>query len=207
MRCSMLIRVSVPEPPVACAPAMARLAVTPVAGDAVGPGDGVGAGATVEDVVAGAGVEEVVEVVAGEVGGAGGEDARVLDVGPEGVAEPRVKTRSAAARRAGIGFGDDVADVVDVVEVAAVAADHGVGAAAAVEGVVAGAAAQRCWRCRCRSAVVVRRAGEVLEVEHGVGTRTAGRPAGATVARLTVTPAVAVTATPRRPCRYRRHRR
>jgi hypothetical protein len=29
MRFSMLIRVSVPEPPVACAPAVARLTVTP----------------------------------------------------------------------------------------------------------------------------------------------------------------------------------
>jgi hypothetical protein len=32
-----------------------------------------------------AGVEEVVEGVAGEVGGAAGEDAAVLDVGAEGV--------------------------------------------------------------------------------------------------------------------------
>jgi hypothetical protein len=47
--------------------------------------DGVGAGAAVEHVVAGAGVEDVVQGVAGEVGGAGGEDAAVLDVGGEGV--------------------------------------------------------------------------------------------------------------------------
>jgi hypothetical protein len=84
MRFSMPVRVSLPEPPVACAPE-GEADADAAAADAVEVADGVVAAGTVEEVVAAAGVEEVVEGVAGEVGGAGGEDAAVLDVGAEGV--------------------------------------------------------------------------------------------------------------------------
>jgi hypothetical protein len=75
----------------------------------------------VEDVVAGAGVEHVVEAVAGEVGGAGAEDAAVLDVCAEGVAaQIAVDQVGAAGARGGVGFADEVAHVPDVVGVRAV---------------------------------------------------------------------------------------
>jgi hypothetical protein len=82
----MLRSVSLPEPPVACA-VLDRQADGDAggAGQAVGVGDGVGAAAAVEDVVAGTGVEDVVERVAGEVGGSRRENAAVLDVGRQGV--------------------------------------------------------------------------------------------------------------------------
>jgi hypothetical protein len=83
----MLVSVSLPEPPVACAvPHRQTDGDAAGAGQAVGVGDGIDAGAAVEHVVAGAGVEDVVERVAGEVGGHRRQDAAVLDVGGQGVA-------------------------------------------------------------------------------------------------------------------------
>jgi hypothetical protein len=65
----MLVSVSLPEPPVACAvPHRQTDGDAGGAGQAVGVGDGIDAAAAVEDVVAGAGVEDVVERVAGQVG-------------------------------------------------------------------------------------------------------------------------------------------
>ena len=70
-------------------------------------------------------------------------EVEVLDFGAERVVD--VGLRPGRCRRSAIArcFGHHVADIVDEVDVVAVAADHGVGAKAAIQRVVAAKAAQR----------------------------------------------------------------
>ena len=111
-----------------------------------GVNGGVQPGAAVERVVAAVAGDDVVEPVAGAVDVAAAGQGEVLDIGGERVADRRPHRVDAFAD----GFRDDVADVVDDIGVVAEAADHAVGAGAAVERVVAGAAGERrCCRC-CR---------------------------------------------------------
>ena len=100
---------------------------------------GVGAGATIEGVVAAVAGEDVGVTVAGavEVGGPG--QGEVVDIGAEREAHRRLHEVGAFA---GI-FGHHVADVVDQIGVVAGTPLHGVGARAAVEDIVAAAAGER----------------------------------------------------------------
>jgi hypothetical protein len=126
-------------------------------GHPVGVGNGVDAGAAVEDVVADAGVEHVVEGVAGEVGGTVAKEAAVLDVGPQGVAAQSAVYRvGAAGAGGGVGFADEVAQIPDVVGIRAVAAGHRVDPCAAIEDVGCAVAGE---------AVGVGGSGEVLDAE------------------------------------------
>jgi hypothetical protein len=141
IRFSMLISVSEPEPPVACAPAVARLTVTPERGKGVG--DGVVAGCAIDDVVAVTGVKRVVERVAGAVARAGEHQAQAFDVGGQGVGrEVAVDDVVAAGGEAAVAFADQIAGVVDGIGVGAVAAEHRVGARGSVQKIRPGAAVE-----------------------------------------------------------------
>ena len=100
---------------------------------------GVVARAAAEHVVAGTGEEHVVQAVAVGIGRAGGEEAQVLDVGRHHMAAQHAHLVGAAAH----GLDDHVAGVVEGVDVVAQPAHHRIGAAAAVQGVVAVATVQR----------------------------------------------------------------
>ncbi|MNC19425.1 hypothetical protein D3C75_673580 [compost metagenome] len=100
----------------------------------IGIGQGVDTGAAIEDVVAGPGVDDVVEAVTGAVGNAGCQQAQVLDVVTQGVGpKEAVDAIGAAGAGRGIGFADDIAGIVDVVAVGAIAADQTVGTGGAIE--------------------------------------------------------------------------
>ena len=121
---------------------------------------GVAAGATVQQVDAGAGEQHVVERIAVAVGVAAGDDAQVLDVGREHIAAQGPDFVDAA----GGGF-DDGAAAVDDVDVVAVAAAHRVVAQAAVDHVGVGVAGQRVGKVA---------ADQVLDADQRVGAGTHG---------------------------------
>ncbi|MNI59254.1 hypothetical protein D3C73_1144080 [compost metagenome] len=100
----------------------------------IGIGRGIDTGAAIEDVVAGSGIDDVVEAVTGAVGSAGRQQAQVLDVVTQGVGpKEAVDAIGAAGAGRGIGFADDIAGIVDVVAVGAIAADQTVGTGGAIE--------------------------------------------------------------------------
>jgi hypothetical protein len=100
---------------------------------------GVGAGAAIENVVAAVAGDRVGEAVAGAVDVAAAGQRQVLDIGADGVGDRRLHRVGARVEH----LRHHVADVVDDIGVVAEAADHGVGAGAAVEDVVAAVAGDR----------------------------------------------------------------
>ncbi|CAF0856079.1 unnamed protein product [Rotaria sp. Silwood1] len=130
-------------------------------------GQHVGAGATVQHVVAVVAGDEVDEAVAGAVDGVGAGQHQVFEVGAQ---HPADGAAHGVRALAGV-LGDDVAGAVDDVGVVARAADEAVVSLAAVQRVVAGVAGDLVVQ-RVAGAVEVGRAGqhEVLDV---VGQRVA----------------------------------
>ncbi|MCY1513356.1 hypothetical protein D9M68_478490 [compost metagenome] len=96
-------------------------------GGRVGVGNGIHTRPAIQHVVAGSRVDEVVQPVAGAIGSAGGEQAQVLDIGPEAVgAEVAVDRIAATAGQDRIGFADPIAGAVHIVGIGTVATDQGV---------------------------------------------------------------------------------
>ena len=154
-------------------------------GQRSGIGDRVGAGAAVKRVVAGAAVERVVAagadeaVVAGVAGqrdaarpaGEGVDVARadehqVLDAadGMDRVGEAEADRRPYRVDAAAAGLVDDVAGIVDDINIGASATDQHVGAAGAVEQVVAAAATEHIGAAIAGERVVAAAASDVLDV-------------------------------------------
>ena len=99
---------------------------------------GVGAAAAVQRVVAGIAGDGVGAGIAGAIDVAAAGQRQVLEIGAEGEGDARLHEVGAFAGR----FGDRVA-AVDDIDVVALAADQVVGAAAAIQRVVAGIAGDR----------------------------------------------------------------
>ena len=138
---------------------------------AVAAQERVGACAAIERVVAGVAGDDVGEPVAGavDVGAAG--QGQVLDIGAERVGDRGGNSISARVQR----FRRHVAGVVDDVVVVADAADHDVGAAGAVERVVATIAGENVDAGIAGQRIVADAAGDVLDPGHGGKAGRAGR--------------------------------
>ncbi|MCY1281201.1 hypothetical protein D9M70_300060 [compost metagenome] len=97
-------------------------------------GEAIDPGAAVEHIVAAAGEERVGQAIAGQVGGAGGEDTALLDIGTEDIARQvavnRIDTTDTGG---GVGLANTIASVVDIVRIGAIATNHHIGAGAAIE--------------------------------------------------------------------------
>ncbi|MNF52778.1 hypothetical protein D3C84_341370 [compost metagenome] len=106
-------------------------------------GGGIDAGPAVEDVVASPCEERVGEGVTGAVGGAGRQQAQVLDVGAQGIgAQGAVDAVGAAGGGRRAGLADDIEQVVDVIDIGAISPEHAVETQAANEHIVARAAVE-----------------------------------------------------------------